>query len=263
MIKVILIILLLITCNQLDKSKTLIIYFSRAGENMNVGKIDKGNTEIMVDYIKEKTNISVYKLIPETLYPENYTQCLEVVQTERTLNITPKIKNPITNIDNYDTILLGYPIWLNNLPYIIETLLESLDLKGKTIYPFNTHEGSGKGNSIDDIIKCAPNSNIKDGFSLRGSYARTVQSREDINKWLNETLKINISENINVYNNNLNDRENDSDDIDDVDEDFNVIKPEEKKKVNKAGKIVLYIFLGLVGLIVLLVIAVGLGKACR
>lgn len=90
-----------------------------------------------------------------------------------------------------------------------------------------------------------------------------MQSREDINKWLNETLKINISENINVYNNNLNDRENDSDDIDDVDEDFNVIKPEEKKKVNKAGKIVLYIFLGLVGFFVLLVIAVGLGKACR
>lgn len=90
-----------------------------------------------------------------------------------------------------------------------------------------------------------------------------MQSREDINKWLNETLKINISENINEYNNNLNDRENDSDDIDDVDEDFNVIKPEEKKKVNKAGKIVLYIFLGLVGFFVLLVIAVGLGKACR
>ena len=76
---------------------------------------------------------------------------LTVAQNEKSSNARPKIKDPLTDISKYDTILLGYPIWHGNLPNIVMTQLEMLDFEGKTIYPFNTHEGSKMGSSMSDI----------------------------------------------------------------------------------------------------------------
>lgn len=249
---------LFIYSNQIDPSKSLIIYFSRSGENINVGIVDKGNTEIIVDYIRSKTNIISYKIIPEIPYPENYSECLKIVEEEKISKARPKIKNLISNIDNYDTILLGYPIWLTNLPSIVMTLLESIDFSGKAIYPFNTHEGSGIGNSIDDIIQCAPNSSINNGFPLKGSYVRTNQSKDDIDKWLNETLKINISKNKNEGNN-----KSDSDNLDNNDEDFDTVKPKFKFTSSDKDKIEAWIYVVGGGIIVLLVIIIYIAKCCR
>ena len=145
--------LFIIPSNQIDESKSLIIYFSRAGENYSVGKVDKGNTEMIVDYITQVTNIKSFKINPETEYPESYSETIEIARNEKSSNARPKIKDPLTNIDNYDTILLGYPIWHTDLPNIVMTQLELLNFEGKTIYPFNTHEGSGIGNSISDLKK--------------------------------------------------------------------------------------------------------------
>jgi putative NADPH-quinone reductase len=117
--------LLIFPSLQIDQSKAIIIYFSRAGENYDV------------------TEILIYQIVPITSYPEGYQETLNFVQAERTSNIRPSIKDPLTDISKYDTILLGYPIWYTNLPNIVKTLLESLNLEGKEIYPFNTHEGSG------------------------------------------------------------------------------------------------------------------------
>ena len=73
------------------------------------------------------------------------------------------------------------------------TQLELLDFEGKTIYPFNTHEGSGLGNSINDIKNSAPKATVKDGFALRGSEARKEDSHESIRNWLKDKLEIDIS----------------------------------------------------------------------
>ena len=179
--------------NQIDESKSLIIYFSRAGENYSVGKVDKGNTEVIVDYITQVTNIKSFKINPETAYPESYSETIEIARNEKSSNARPKIKDPLTNIDNYDTILLGYPIWHTDLPNIVMTQLELLNFEGKTIYPFNTHEGSGTGNSINDIKKVVPSAIVKDGFALRGQDARKNESRANIEKWLKEDLELNLN----------------------------------------------------------------------
>ena len=185
--------LFIIPSNQIDESKSLIIYFSRAGENYSVGKVDKGNTEMIVDYITQVTNIKSFKINPETEYPESYSETIEIARNEKSSNARPKIKDPLTNIDNYDTILLGYPIWHTDLPNIVMTQLELLNFEGKTIYPFNTHEGSGTGNSISDIKKVAPSAVVKDGFPLRGQDARKNESRANIEKWLKEDLELNLN----------------------------------------------------------------------
>jgi flavodoxin len=185
--------LLIFPSLQIDQSKTIIIYFSRAGENYDVGKVDEGNTKMIVNYLKEVTEIPIYQIVPITSYPEGYQETLNVVQTERSSNARPSIKDPLTDISKYDTILLGYPIWYTNLPNIVKAFLESLDFEGKTIYPFNTHEGSGVGNSINDIKSSAPKAIVKDGFALKGSYARKTDSHKDIRDWLNSKLDLKVS----------------------------------------------------------------------
>ena len=182
--------LLLIPSFQIDQSKTIIIFFSRTGENYNVGNVEIGNTEMIVNYLKEVTNISSYKIIPVTAYPTNYQETVTIAQNEKNTNARPAIQNPLTDISKYDNILLGYPIWHGNIPNIVMTLLESLNFEGKTIYPFNTHGGSGLGNSINDIKNLAPKANVKDGFPLSGTYARTNEAHEDINYWLKDKLEI-------------------------------------------------------------------------
>ena len=182
------IIILIFPSLQIDRSKTIIIYFSRPGENYNVGKVDKGNTEMIVEYLKELSNIKIYKIIPEQEYPENYEETLKFVQNEQSSNARPKIKNPLNDISKYNNILLGYPIWYEHIPNILITLLESLDLKGKVIYPFNTHEGSGNGNSISEIKKYAPNAIVKNGFALSGTDARNIESHGSIKNWFHEVI---------------------------------------------------------------------------
>ena len=175
---------------EIDESKTLIIYFSRAGENYSVGTVERGNTELIVDYLKKITKIKVFKIQPQVEYPVNYDETLKVVKNEQNINSRPQIKEPLTNIDDYDVILLGYPVWYGHLPNIVKTQLELLNFEGKTIYPFNTHEGSETGNTIKEIKESAPKAIIKSGFPLEGQYARKRDSRKDIKKWLEEKLNI-------------------------------------------------------------------------
>ena len=188
------VLLLIIPSLQIDQSKTIIIFFSRAGENYNVGTVDIGNTEMIVNYLEEVTEIAnIYKINPETPYPESYQETVNIARNEKNNNARPGIKDPLTDISKYDTILLGYPIWHGNIPNIVMTQLELLDFKGKTIYPFNTHGGSGVGSSINDIKNSAPEADVKDGFPLSGSYARTNDSHEDIKNWLKNQLGIEAS----------------------------------------------------------------------
>ena len=180
---------------QIDQSKAIIIFFSRAGENYNVGTVDVGNTEMIVNYLKQVTNITSFKINPETAYPTNYQEMVTLAQNEKSSNARPSIKDPLTDISNYDTILLGYPIWHGDLPNIVMTQLEMLDFEGKTIYPFNTHEGSGLGRSISDIKNSAPKADVKDGFALRGTDARKEDSHESIRNWLSDKLGITANQN--------------------------------------------------------------------
>jgi flavodoxin len=150
---------------------------------------------MIVDYLKKVTNITTFKINPEKEYPTNYQEMVNLAQNEKSSKARPSIKDPLTDISNYDTILLGYPIWHGDLPNIVMTQLEMLDFEGKTIYPFNTHEGSGKGNSINDIRNLAPKANVKDGFALRGTEARKEDSHESIRNWLSDELDITVNQN--------------------------------------------------------------------
>ena len=168
-------------------SKTLIVYFSRTGENYNVGNIEVGNTAIMASYMKEYLNADSFEIVPESIYPDSYDECLKVATRERDNNERPKIKSKIDDISLYDTIFIGYPIWWGDMPMIIYTFMEEYDLTGKTVIPFNTHEGSGSAETYNTIKTKLSGTNVNtNGLALQGKVARTDEGKEKTINWLKE-----------------------------------------------------------------------------
>ena len=97
---------------------------------------------------------------------------LKVCQEEQSSSARPEKKDPLTDVNKYETILIGTQIWYGHIPNIVMTQLEKLNLNGKTIYPFNTHGGSGVGNTVTDIKQYAIGANVKDDFPLLGTYLK-------------------------------------------------------------------------------------------
>ena len=94
----------------------------------------------------------------------------------------PELANHVDNMEQYDTILLGYPNGWATIPMPIASFLEEYDFSGKTIIPFCSHGGGGFGQSITDISKLAPNSKIGEGLSIHYSGGSGLEN--DISDWL-------------------------------------------------------------------------------
>ena len=168
-------------------SKVLVAYFSVAGEVYNVGDVEIGNTAIMASYIKEYLKSDSFEIEPVKPYTTVYKDLIEVAKEEQKNNTRPEIKNKITNFDNYDTILIGYPIWWGDLPPIVYTFLEEYDFTGKTIIPFNTHEGSGSSGTYNIVKNKLSNANVStNGLALQGKIARTEEGKTKTISWLKE-----------------------------------------------------------------------------
>lgn len=102
----------------LSGKRSLVIYFSRAGENWQVGNVERGNTAIMVDYIKELADVDVFEIVPEVAYPSNYMECVNYVNdVEIPQNLRPAYNGDIENIADYDNIFIGGPIWCGQPPF--------------------------------------------------------------------------------------------------------------------------------------------------
>ena len=169
------------------KGKMLVVYFSRADENWQVGYVERGNTAIMVDYIKELADVDVFEIVPEVAYPAAYDECIAYVNNiEIPQNLRPKYKNDITNIAaDYETIFIGGPIWWGQPPMIIRTFLEAhSELKDKTLIPFGTHGGSGVGSYTTLLKEYFPNATILESLGISGSSIRDAASKTTVENWL-------------------------------------------------------------------------------
>ena len=143
------------------RNKTLIVYFSWSS-----------NTERMANTIQEQTGGDLLELIPATAYPTDYTLCTEVALAERDNNARPAIQNLPASIDEYDTILIGYPIWWHTAPMIIGTFLENYDLTGIDVYPFTQSASMDRtqfNHSMEFVRECANGATVHDGLFARYS----------------------------------------------------------------------------------------------
>lgn len=167
--------------------KSLVVYFSRTGEQDKVGVIEKGNTKIVAEMIAEKVGADTFEIVPKNdNYPMTFDALCDVAKEEQNNNARPEIKDTVNDFDTYDTIYLGYPIWWADLPMICYTFLESYDFNGKTIIPFCTHEGSSDANTQKKIQSAVPNATVKEVLAIRGQDAQNNQDevKKQIEDWL-------------------------------------------------------------------------------
>ena len=98
---------------------------------------------------------------------------------ERDNDTRPEIKT-LPDVANYDYIFIGYPMWWYTYPQIIRTFIESVDLSGKTIIPFNTHEGSGDGGTYKELQEALPDSKVLVGLPIRGENLKNYDQKGNI-----------------------------------------------------------------------------------
>ena len=150
----------------------LVAYFSRAGENYTVGVVEEGNTAKLAKAIAEQTGADLFEIVPVVDYPHSYDECLEVATAEQREDARPDYVRDVENWEQYDTIFIGYPIWWGEIPNIVYTFMENHDFTGKTVIPFNTHEGSGQSHSQRDIEKTLSDASVLKGLAVRGATAQ-------------------------------------------------------------------------------------------
>ena len=168
-----------------EQGRILVAYFSRAGENYSVGVIEKGNTQIIAEMIAEATGADLFQIRANYDYPEGYDACKEVASQEKANNARPELAEAI-DISGYSTIFVGYPIWWGDLPMAVYTFLEGKDFTGKTIIPFNNHEGSGQAGTVGEIKTACLGAEVLNGLAVRGSIAQDEQdsARDTVLAWL-------------------------------------------------------------------------------
>ena len=168
----------------MKNNKSLIIYFSRADENYFGGEmkyIEKGNTEVIAEYIKDFTNSDIFKVEPLIPYSNEYMTCIEEAK-ERTRNHDAPIKEMIPDISSYDLIYIGSPIYWGGMPEEMFTALKGHDFNRKIIKPFTTHEGSGLSSVPNQLASICLGATILPGLAIVGS--QVYNAKSEVGKWI-------------------------------------------------------------------------------
>lgn len=170
-------------------AKILTVYYSRKGENYwngSIKNISKGNTERVAEFIQKAVGGDLFEIETVRTYSPDYMTCFEEAKQEHHEKARPELKNYPDNLDDYDTIFVGYPNWWGTCPMCVFTFLEKYDLTGKTIIPFCTNEGSGLGVSEYDLSKICTGAILKDGISIHGADAEQLE--EKVATWAKNSL---------------------------------------------------------------------------
>lgn len=162
--------------------KSIIIYFSRADENYAVGYIDKGNTEIIAEYIQELTGADMFNVERKIPYAKDYDTCIHEAQVEQQRNERPKLKEELNSIDDYEVVYIGAPVYWGDLPQPMVTQLEKLNFEGKIVRPFTTHEGSGLVNIPNQLKIICKRATITSGLAIKGSIV--YSARQKVEDWV-------------------------------------------------------------------------------
>ena len=155
-----------------DAPSTLVAYFSATG-----------NTEGVAELLQTALDADLYEIVPEVAYTsEDLNYSSDDCRANREQNdpdARPAIDGSVENMDSYDVIFLGYPIWWGEAPKIISTFLESYDLTGKTIVPFCTSGSSSIGSSAEHLAVLAA-----DAAWLEGARFDPGASQEEVAAWV-------------------------------------------------------------------------------
>ena len=168
--------------NNNTKMNAIVIFFSHAGDNYSVGNIEVGNTKIVADYISEMTGADQYEIVTHKYDGMAYMPLIDLAKKEAAAGELPPYEGKAPDLSQYDTVFIGGPVWWGTYPQVMFTLFRDIDLAGKTVIPFTTHEGSGLANCVSDVKKAFPKATVTKGFSIYGHEVRTGKAK--VEKWL-------------------------------------------------------------------------------
>lgn len=156
--------------------KVLVLYFS-----------ETGNTQKFAKTISDEVGGDFRRIETVKAYPKG-DKLFDYTEKEKDQEARPQLKDMDINIDDYDILFIGYPIWWYTLPMPLYSFFDQYDLSNKTIIPFNTHEGSGDGGTYSTIKELESKANVLEGLAIRGGDMEKDQTTKIIN-WLNK-LKV-------------------------------------------------------------------------
>lgn len=165
-------------------ANNLILYYSRAGENYwtsGLKHLEKGNTEVVAELIQKAVGGDLFRVETVQPYPDGYHACTEVAGKELRENARPALKAYLDSIDKYDNIFVCGPCWWGTFPCAVFSQLERLDFTGKKVMAVMTHEGSGLGDSEQDLKRLCPGAVFGKGLAVRGCEA--AKSEQRIAQW--------------------------------------------------------------------------------
>lgn len=186
------------TADTTESGKPLVVYFSMPEttdpDNMTQEEANStvvidgevlGNTQYVAYVIQENIGADIFRIEPETPYPTDHDTLVDLAAEEQDNNARPAIKDSIEDLEQYDTIFIGYPNWWGDMPMILYSFFDQYDFSGKTIVPFNTHGGSGFSNTISTIAELEPSAEVnEDGFTV--SRNNVQDAEQDIISWLSD-----------------------------------------------------------------------------
>ena len=167
------------------RAKTLLVYFSRAGENYFHGGrkvLTVGNTAVVAEMIRDALGCDVFRIQAADPYPTAYEPTVARNVREQNDNARPAIVDLLPSIEAYTTILIGSPIWNVRVPRIMLAFAEHFDFTGKVVHPFTTFAMSGLGHAVDEYAAACRGATIGEALAIQGEEAET--SRNQVVTWL-------------------------------------------------------------------------------
>lgn len=156
-------------------TRVLVVYFSWSG-----------HLDTMAHWIADETGGDLLRVLAAEEYPESYNETVSRAKKEKDDGVRPAINVSLSpeQMEKYDVVYVGYPVWWYELPMPLWTFLESVDLTGKTVIPFFSHEGtSDGGSSLSTVASLAKGATVKTdaALSLRGS--KVKDSEQTVREW--------------------------------------------------------------------------------
>lgn len=170
-----------ITQSNNNTMNKIVIFFSHAGDNYSVGNIEVGNTKIVADYISELSGADQYEIVTHKYDGMAYMPLIDLAKKEAAAGELPPYEGQAPDLSQYDTVFIGGPVWWGTYPQVMFTLFRDIDLAGKTVIPFTTHEGSGLANCVGDVKKAFPKAKVTAGWSIYGHEVQADRDRSGAN----------------------------------------------------------------------------------
>ncbi|AHG21026.2 flavodoxin [Chania multitudinisentens RB-25] len=178
--------------------RTLVVYFSQP-EEVKLDGVDGvsgasilqknnvvlGSTQYVAQIIQKETGGDLFRIETVKPYPRQHEPLLRYAEQELKEGVRPELKEKIQNLEDYDQIFIGYPIWWYKMPMVMCSFFEQHDFNGKTLIPFTTHGGSRFSDSLREIKRLQPNARlITQGLAISRNDVTDDDTPAEIINWL-------------------------------------------------------------------------------